>query len=673
MILEARPDIEEFCSVFHNEVLRTPKPSSVHKIEKLFLKLLDACDYPAELNSQALKTMSPKEIQKYAFESNSKYAFIWELLHLVQDVLDLKVLIVARSEKILFLLKSLLLADGYAYSRTGLRDMQEGHAKWPINVVLSLPNQALAERPSDFDLIIGFDYEFKRSNIASRLAETNSGEIKQPMVLQLVITHSIEHLDLAITERDPDMPSFDHKNAIVIGLTKLRRLILNPDTGRELPHQTAERFANQLKHYNEDFVWEPIGLPDEILNFYLESSQPSQPPLEIESLQSRKRKLVSDEMRTYLRAQLTKFLILQGDTESIASKRRRISKTLGPMVNAERIEALAPIIRCLGPEVLDREDLSDETTVPTALLAAMEAKVNDQRVALQESRALVKELRRLVESLETQNNGFADSVNAIQTKHLVAVEERAKFHRERDSALLEVKRLSERLQATEEAKSKLSDEVTKLKAALPQKESTDNPGATEAVPYSSPSTKPPQEGQEANPQDEKLKQATVEVQRLTRKVENAERDLDYTRQAYQNASQSASDLGNENRELSARIKDLEHKASENLRQIHETNLRNQIDQLGKINDEQTTTLREREWELDRLRDEVRVLKAARRETRQSSVPRSPRMGMMSPRTGGRVSASRGSSPAPISEVGSGPGVPLFNQQPGNGRWGHLRD
>lgn len=307
MILEARPDIEEFCSVFHNEVLRTPKPSSVHKIEKLFLKLLDACDYPAELNTQSLKTMSPKEIQKYAFESNSKYAFIWELLHLVQDVLDMKILIVARSEKILFLLQSLLLADGYAYSRIGLRDMQEGHAKWPINVVLSLPNQALAERPSDFDLIIGFDYEFKRSNIASRLAETNSGEIKQPMVLQLVIAHSIEHLDLAITERDPDMPSFDHKNAIVIGLTKLRRLILNPDTGRELPHQTAERFANQLKHYDEDFVWEPISLPDEILNFYLESSQPSQPPLELESLQSRKRKLVSgDEMRiqinTHIRA-----------------------------------------------------------------------------------------------------------------------------------------------------------------------------------------------------------------------------------------------------------------------------------------------------------------------------------------------------------------------------------
>lgn len=373
IILQSRPDIEDFCQVFHNEVLRTPRPSSVHKIEKLFLSLLNICDLPPELDARSFKKLSPKEIQKYAFESNSKYAFIWEVLHSIRNH-PKKVLIVARSEKILFLLENLVVAEHYAYSRTGLGDMKYDHAQWPINIILSLPNQPLAERTSDFDLIIGFDYEFKRSNVASRLSDYTPSESRQPMVLQLVLTHSIEHLDLSITEKDPDMPSLDHKNAIVIGLTKLRRLILNPDVGREPPHETAARFANQLKYYSEDFTWEPIPIPDEIFNFYLESSQ----PVEIESLQSKKRKLVSPilEHLSYMFGVANLFCqSFQDDTESLATKRRRISNKSASMVNAERVEALAPIIRCLGPEALDREDLKHETLVPTSLLAAMEVKV----------------------------------------------------------------------------------------------------------------------------------------------------------------------------------------------------------------------------------------------------------------------------------------------------------
>lgn len=145
-----------------------------------------------------------------------------------------------------------------------------------------------------------------------------------------------------------------------------------------------------------------------------------------------------------------------------------------------------------------------------------------------------------------------------------------------------------------------------------------------------------------------------------------ERELGFTRDAYQTASHAASDLGNENRELVARNKDLEHRASDNLRQIHEANNRVQVEEYLRVQDELEVQLREREMEIERLREELKALKM-RRETRQSSVPRSPRMGVMSPRAG--RGASRGSSPALDS-----PGLPIFGQQGGNNsRWGHLRD
>ena len=161
--------------------------------------------------------------------------------------------------------------------------------------------------------------------------------------------------------------------------------------------------------------------------------------------------------------------------------------------------------------------------------------------------------------------------------------------------------------------------------------------------------------------------AQTEVLRIKKRVENAERDLEYTREAYQNASQAASDLGNENRELAVRISDLEHRASENLLAVHKANVENQVKELVRANDEVAVTLREREAEIDRLREEVKAFKA-RRETRQASVPRSPRMGVMSPRARMPGGLSRGSSPVPLEA-----GLQMFGQQGGNGRWGHLRD
>lgn len=47
-----------------------------------------------------------------------------------------------------------------------------------------------------------------------------------------------------------------------------------------------------------------------------------------------------------------------------------------PIVDAKRVEALSPLIHCLGAEVLDQEDTGEEVTVPRAFLKAMEAKVS---------------------------------------------------------------------------------------------------------------------------------------------------------------------------------------------------------------------------------------------------------------------------------------------------------
>lgn len=277
----------------------------------------------------------------------------------------------------------------------------------------------------------------------------------------------------------------------------------------------------------------------------------------------------------------------------------------------------------------------------------------EQQRALEESMKREQEYKRTIANLSRERDEYASSINTIQTYHREALEERARFERDKLGAESKVQSLETRLLALEEEKSKLASEVAELKAA-PAKDSAEDKTAT---------VEPP----EASSPEKDIEAARAEVQRITKRLENAERDLEYTREAYQNASHAASDLGNENRDLAGRIKDLEHRASENLLAIHKVNIENQIKVHIRAAKELEVVLREREGEIDRLREELRAYKM-RRETRQSSVPRSPRMGVMSPRARMPGGASRGSSPAPLDG-----GLQMFGQQAGNGRWGHLRD
>ena len=291
IIMDSRPDIESFCRIFSNEVLRTPKPSAIHKIEALFLKLLDISDYPPHLDTASWDSMSPKEVQNYLYESNAKFALIWDLLALLRDM-PTKVLIIARSERLLSFMETLAVVEGYAFSRTGLQDMQFEHARSPLSIVLALPDQDLPDAPSDFDLVFGYDFEFRRSVFADRLAGLQPGQ-KHPMVLTLVITHSLEHIDLCITDKDPDIPELDRKNALVVALTKIRGMIVNPELGRAKPHEIAQHFASLLGGPAEPRDYEPVPLPDSVLDVYLDPTQPEEGPFDEGGLDSRKRKLVS--------------------------------------------------------------------------------------------------------------------------------------------------------------------------------------------------------------------------------------------------------------------------------------------------------------------------------------------------------------------------------------------
>lgn len=175
--------------------------------------------------------------------------------------------------------------------------------------------------------------------------------------------------------------------------------------------------------------------------------------------------------------------------------------------------------------------------------------------------------------------------------------------------------------------------------------------------------------------ERQLKEAQGKIHTLEKRLENAQNDAAYARNLYQDASTAAAELRNENSRLTEQNRALDEAKTATLERVHRMQTEHESKEfLGHIG-HLKQQLRDRERELDTLRDDVRQLKNGRRETRQSSVPRSPRMGIMSPRTGRAYAgpASRGTSPAAAGV--DGPGTQYMSvQQQGNGRWGnHLRD
>lgn len=300
---------------------------------------------------------------------------------------------------------------------------------------------------------------------------------------------------------------------------------------------------------------------------------------------------------------------------------------------------------------------------------------------LKERESMEDKLRELVRNLEAQVKLHEKTIRKIQPKYMEALRDRGTFEAECAAAVRTAESAKGQLESSKAATARLKEENLALEQKL-----------AEAHASLAGSEKP--DLVRLARLEEEAAAAQKKAAGLEKKVASHQTDLDYAREAYQTASNAAVDLTADNKELRERIKELELRASENLVLVHRTNRTAEVDQFYNLWLEQQAIAKDRERELERTKEEVRQLRNGRRETRQQSVPRSPRMGVMSPRPprvqgagagfgsgggngngGGGGPSSRGTSPAPGAyESAPMPPLPTFFGQPsGNGRWGHLRD
>ncbi|KIH88019.1 hypothetical protein SPBR_06331 [Sporothrix brasiliensis 5110] len=759
---ENQKAIKDFSEVFSRDVYEVPSAEAVARIDELLRKLMDFSDLPTFYDS--LPPMSKEAMMKHAVDTNSKYSFVYEFLEAI-STLEKDVLILVRKGVAMDYVEAIVSTAGISVERfqagshTHPRPLNPGKTSTEsgdsgqqerrrrrsgsLSVLLAdttemreainatRTNDDDFPRPGDFDIVIGFDHTARTSGLlgyfldgstatAENVAAQNYGkgarrQLPKPIVMLLVSALSLEHVDLRLERNSVD--DMERKNALLLCTIEcLSHLRDNPyDINPPKPHEAATAFAKMIADPTDVLAWGPTPLPEEVFDIYIHSSGAvSQPTFTQEEtldgglLTSRKRQLVSDD----------------GDDQvSDTPKRVRLTDATNPIVREVPIQFNDVIKYALGRLDVTAADSSSTVQISLAQLEALAAKVTLLESQLEDKEGLEATLTERVRTLDRLVKSNTSTIINCQKKLIESVKDRGIFEAERDKAIKEADAVKEKLEARTVSLAELRTETTALENHLSEANAL-LAGSSQV------------DVAELGAARVALKEAQDRVTILERKSSNADNDLSHARRAYQDASNAAADLSAENRNLNARIKELEHRASDNLVKIHEAQNRNESEAARQQWAEAVTMLGERERELEWAREELRVLKNSRRETRQQSVPRSPRLSVMSPRTVGRgssvgvgangggsssasatpipniagapavgagfvisarTSVSRGNSPVSANfdpsvysgmlsggnggnggNGGTGGGPPLpgmtyLNSNQGGGRWGHLRD
>ncbi|OPB40153.1 hypothetical protein A0O28_0002320 [Trichoderma guizhouense] len=629
---EFKPSIMEFNKSFIGEDYSEPDQLLVDRIDELFNILLNICDYPEDVVGSGLETLPPAELAKYCCDANPKFNFIFELLSGIIEHHS-NILIIARSPDLLRLLCHLAEALKMPFScdTIGESDLSSGDSS-SSKLVLALPADNIDAR--EFDIVIGYDHSFRHSSIAQGLRSPDN--TRQQLILVLVTTHSIEHIDLQIPD---DLTLIERKSVLTSAIVRARKVVASPERGYQEPHEIAAFFIEYLESGQDTPLWDAIPVPDDILDVYEHSQSRSQMPAFPHHEQESGRKRKHNESDVFE----TKRPRVLSTSEAIAA----IGTGQAP-VSDEVKAMLAQYTTAIG-ESSRRQVSIDVPLTSLQKMAEMFAEY-ERRLEAADRGA---EYQDVISRLEKRVKEYERTTHRVYEAKRAALQDRTQFEAERQK--MEKAMQSAATQSEKEAE-KAKKIITELEAAVARL--TEDPNSSD--PQNTPLAK-----------TEKLLHDTQsEVSVLKKRLENAQSEADYIRTQYQEASSVASRLQTENNQLISQNEELAKKASENSVKIHEIQERDTIKtyiaQVAEL--KQQIQLRERELEL--ANDELRQLKNGRRETRQSSVPRSPRMGMLSPLTrtmGGP--GSRGASPA----LGAGiEGMQLYGQQPRNSRYDHLR-
>ena len=288
-ILENKKTMVEFGEVFAESMSQQPAQCLVTEIDRIFETLLNLCDFPAY--DESLRHIGTEEIRKHAVNSNSKFSFVYEFLLGVSD-LNLRVLIVSQPGRVLDYLEAV--SENPELHASVCRLESSRNTKSPAEGLEIILASAIDDFSSlrNIDVVIQFDHVARTARVPPEL----NYDAMLPVILSLVTTYSLEHLDLRLQEIEPNLSELERKNALNLATGATLEHLQHPQRGYPEPHEAAELFANFLRSPEAGLNWDPQPLPPQFFDIWANSqrrTQEVQDDLQTDPI-SRKRPRVSN-------------------------------------------------------------------------------------------------------------------------------------------------------------------------------------------------------------------------------------------------------------------------------------------------------------------------------------------------------------------------------------------
>ena len=263
LIYEDRPYVEAFSRFFSSGTSEDPDEALVKKIDELFSRLLNICDYPQHIVGTTLEELPASKQAKYVCDANPKFNFLSELLKGIKSYTE--ILIVARAPELLRLLLTVTESLELECTAKSIGKLASEHQDSAARVYLALNTEE--HDPFQYDIVIGFDTSFN-SSMVSKAISHGSTSSSPPLLLQLLTIHSIEHIAMHIPT-DAELTSLERRNALLLGIVEVRKLIQDPEEDKDHePHMAAQVFLDYLNHETETPQWVPRSIPDDVLDIY---------------------------------------------------------------------------------------------------------------------------------------------------------------------------------------------------------------------------------------------------------------------------------------------------------------------------------------------------------------------------------------------------------------------
>ncbi|CAK4017033.1 unnamed protein product [Lecanosticta acicola] len=574
-----------------------PSEEQIVDAETVVERLRSISMHPDLVNHDALSQVSTPERQaQWDVDSSAKFRFLNQLFRMLSER-NMHLALVAAGYKVPDMLETFLRGTSIPYNRDPSARADFHASSLGLRVSIIDLEQDVASIDSAH-LVIAMDGSVNYRHPVIRAArQQRTLDMTQTFtwatLLTLVVPFTVEHIERCLA---PGMSRKARAHVILSATRRVKDIAGKAEAGQVSPEKSATVIADFLQRRTDDTEWPITGLS---MIDDLDSQTETELSQEVASFPRTRSK--SPGKRPYAESGV-------GSPED-ASKRPRLDEAEMPgTINPQEIEVT---------HISDSMGKGTQTNIEMGDVFAPSGPSEAQAEALEEARSFLAEYEKALEDVQYR----------FEEQHAELV----KVRQARDSEMTRAEAALERLSVTEMNNTTLRDERTLLKEQLADANAR---VADISIP----------ERQEFERLRLEVQLARVEKEKAEKKVAGLEKELDWTRKMYQDSSSQARDLAEQNTDLEGRLVRAEKQASGEQARALQMSQDMKHKALERENKKLKGLLKNREDDLKQMDERLQREQAGRGRiaTRQSSVPRSPRLG--SPvHKGGR--GSRQTSPS----------------------------